>query len=91
MWLDLASLTAGIGRLPSSDECPVSVVGGCSSYVDGPTPSADCPLEPGLVTAVSLHPTRVAGVMEDGVRALVDQCTEMRWAYRGGRLGLLPG
>lgn len=32
------------------------------------------------MTAVGLHPTQVAGVVEDGVRALVDKCTEVGWA-----------
>lgn len=73
MWLDLTSLTTGIGRLPGSDECPVSVVGGCAVHVDGPISSGECVPEQGMVIGVGLKPSQVAGVTEDGIRALVIQ------------------
>ena len=84
--LDLSSLAAEIERLPGSEEYPVSVVGGCAVYVDGPTPSGECVPETGWVTAVGFHPTQVAGVTEGSIRALVDQCVERGWAI--GEVGL---
>ena len=56
------------------------MVGGCAVYVDGPTPSGECVPEPGWVTAVGFNPTKVAGVTESYVRALVEQCVKMGWA-----------
>ena len=84
--LNLASLTTEIGRLPGSEECPVSVVGGCAVYVDGPIfPGMYVPA-PGWVTAVGLHPTEVKGVTESSILCLVDQCVKMGWTI--GEVGL---
>lgn len=84
--LDLASLTTEIGRLPGSKECPVSVVGGCAVYVDGPIFSGMYEPAPGWVTAVGLHPTEVKGITESSIRGLVDHCVKMGWAI--GEVGL---
>ena len=43
-------------------------------------------LHPLVITAVGLHPTQVSEVTEDGVLALVDQCTEMGWVI--GEVGM---
>nr|XP_022338929.1 uncharacterized protein LOC111134310 [Crassostrea virginica] len=84
--LDLASLTTEIGRLPGSEECPVSVVGGCAVYVDGPIFSGVYVPAPGWVTAVGFHPTEVKGITESSIGGLVDHCVKMGWAI--GEVGL---
>uniref|UniRef100_A0A8W8NK29 Uncharacterized protein n=1 Tax=Magallana gigas TaxID=29159 RepID=A0A8W8NK29_MAGGI len=81
--VNLSALTVAIRQLPSGMDVPVRVVGGCAVYVDGPTPSPIDPPQPGWVTAVGLHPTKVSRV--DG-----DLCQQ--WvSCRGGWPRLLSG
>lgn len=53
--------------------------GGCAIYVDGPIPSPTDPPQPGWVTAVGLHPTKVSGIS-------METCVNHRWAV--GKVGL---
>lgn len=58
------------------------IVWGCAVYVDGPTlPPTNCP-EPGCVTAVCLHPTKVSGVTTQVIKSLVTECADRGWVVR---------
>lgn len=78
--VNLSALTVAIGQLPSGMDVPVRVVGGCVVYVDGPTLSPTDPPQPGWVTAVGLHPTKVSGVSIGSVQGLMETCVENGWA-----------
>lgn len=84
--VNLSALTVAIEQLPSGMDVPVRVVGGCAVYVDGPTPSPTDPPQPGWVTAVGLHPTKVSGVSSGCVEELMETCVKYGWAV--GEVGL---
>lgn len=72
--VNLSALTVAIRQLPSGKDVPVRVVGGCAVYVDGPTPSPTDPPQPGWMTAVGLHPTKVSGVSVGQIQGLMETC-----------------
>lgn len=86
MPVNLSALTVEIRQLPSGMDVPVRVVGGCAVYVDGSTPSPTDPPQPGWVTAVGLHTTKVSEVSVSSVQGLMETCVENGWAV--GEVGL---
>lgn len=55
-------------------------------YVDGPIPPSTNSPEPGWVTAVGLHPTKVSGVTTQVIESLVTECAHRGWVV--GEVGL---
>lgn len=80
--VNLSTLTVAIRQLPSGMDVLVRVVGGCAVYVDGPAPSLTDPPQPGWVTALGLHPTKVSGVSTGHIQELMGTCVNNGWAVR---------